>query len=110
MSEHEQPDAAGEGTTAGKAIQRVTVTVVHQYDGELRTDIVTLKPVALVAAERHYKGQVPPVEGTIFAAHWLLSREQRGLELAPFGTWLEEHLEAIEEELGDPIQAPPVAP
>lgn len=93
---------------AGKVIQRVSVTIVYTLDGELVTDDVVLKPVALVAAERHFKGNVPAVEGTLYAAHYLITKEGRR-ELPPFADWLDS-IEGIEEHQADPIQAPPAAP
>lgn len=111
MSDNTTPAASSEGTEspAVKVIQRVAVTVVHTLDGDLVTDTVVLKPVALVASERHFKGSVPAVEGTLYAAHWLLTKEGRR-ELPPFGVWLDECVEAVEEGYTDPIQAPPAAP
>lgn len=93
---------------AGKVIQRVAVTVVYTLDGEVVVDEVILKPVALVAAERHFKGSVPAVEGTLYAAHYIITHERRR-ELPPFADWLES-IEGIEEHQADPIQAPPAAP
>lgn len=90
-----------------KVIQRVSVTIVYELDGELVTDNVILKPVALVAAERHFKGTVPAVEGTLYAAHYLLTKEGRR-KLPPFADWLES-IEGIDEDYADPIQAPPAA-
>lgn len=87
------------GGGAGPAVQRARITVTYT-DG--RTDSVTLRPVGLIAAERHFKGTPPQVEGTLYAAWWQLSREQDG-ELPNFGDWLDD-LDAIAEEVigGDP--------
>lgn len=41
------------------------VTVEYE-DG--KTDTVRLLPIGLVKAERHFKGQLPPVEGSLYAA------------------------------------------
>jgi hypothetical protein len=55
------------------------VTVTYE-DGT--TDSVSVKPIDLVMAERHFKGSLPPVEGTLFAA-W--SRLKPG---SSFNDWL----------------------
>ena len=90
---------------AQQLITRHQVTVAYD-DGN--ADTVVLKPVALVMAERHYKGNVPPIEGTLYAAWWLLGKEQRR-ELPPFADWLES-IAGIDERAADPFQAPPAAP
>ena len=102
--------ASKTGAPAGPVIKRVAVTVVHgPTEAELRTDVVVLRPVHLVMAERHYKGNVPPVEGTLFAAHHAIGHEA-GVELPPFGVWLDEWVVAVEESSTDPLVAPPAAP
>jgi len=93
-------------STEGKVISRVAVTVVHRNAaGELCTDEVVLKPVALVAAERHFSGEVPPIEGTLYASHFLLTKEGRR-KLPKFNEWLDT-IEAIDEHHADPLEAPP---
>lgn len=57
------------------------VTITYE-DG--RTDAVTLRAGDLVKAERHYKGTLPQIEGTLYAA-W------RRLRPGPsFDTWLDD--------------------
>ena len=53
-------------------MQRVKVTLNYD-DGTLEE--VVLKPVSLVAAERHFKGSIPGMEGTLWAAHYQLRKE-----------------------------------
>ena len=91
---------------AGPVISRHKLTLVHRYGDELRTDELVLRPVHMVVAERHFSGTVPGVEGMLYAAHYALTHERK-LELAPFNIWLDEHLEAIDEESTDPLEAPP---
>jgi len=81
-------------------MDRIKVTVEHD-DGEV--DEVVLRPVALVAAERHFKGKVPPIEGTLWAVHYQLRIEEA------FGTWLE-HVAGVDEDLADPTPAAASAP
>ena len=73
--------------------------------GVLCTDEVILKPVALVATERHFKGEVPAIEGTLYAAHYLITKEGRR-ELPKFNEWLDT-IEALDEHHADPLEAPP---
>jgi len=87
-----------------RAVKRIVVALAYD-DG--RVEEVVVKPVAVVAAERHFKGNVPANEGTLWAAHWLLVKE-RGLALN-FADWLES-LAGVEEFIADPTQAPPAAP
>lgn len=61
-------------------MQRVKVTL--NYDDGTVEEVV-LKPVSLVAAERHFKGSIPGMEGTLWAAHYQLRKE------ATFADWLE---------------------
>ena len=81
-------------------MQRIKVTVEHD-GGDV--DEVVLRPVALVAAERHFKGNVPPIEGTLWAVHYQLRVEE------PFGTWLE-HVADVAEAVADPTPAAASAP
>ena len=83
-------------------MQRVTVRVEYD-DGEVQE--CTLKPVALVATERHFKGNPPAMEGTLWAMHYQLRIPE------PFGDWLE-RIAAIEEEAANPTTAaaPPQSP
>lgn len=43
----------------------VKVTITHE-DGH--TDEVRVLPIGLVLAERHFKGDLPRIEGTLYAA------------------------------------------
>lgn len=81
-------------------MDRIKVTVLHD-DGQ--TDEVVLRPVSLVAAERHFKGKVPPMEGTLWAVHHQLRVPEA------FGTWLE-HVDGVEESIADPTPAAASAP
>ena len=81
-------------------MQRVKVTV--EYD-DGTTDEVVLRPVALVATERHFKGNPPPVEGTLYAMHYQLRIAES------FGDWMD-RIAAIEEEAVDPTKAAASAP
>lgn len=90
---------AGGGTPA---LNRIEVAVQYE-DGT--GDTVILKPVALVAAERHFKGNMPGVEGTLWAAHYLLTRE--GTVTDSFADWLE-RLVVVEERPANPTSAPTV--
>ena len=81
-------------------MQRVKVSV-ELDDGELLE--VVLRPVALVAAERHFKGSVPAMEGTLWAVHYQLRIEE------PFGAWLE-RIEGVDEVVADPTPAAASAP
>lgn len=73
------------------------VVDVYYVDGIDRADDleVPLRPVSMVAAERHFKGTVPPAEGTMWAVHHHLCHE-RGLE-ATFGDWLADWVDDIDE-------------
>jgi len=81
-------------------MDRVKVTVEHD-DGQV--DEVVLRPVALVAAERHFKGKVPPMEGTLWAVHYQLRVEQS------FTDWLDT-VAGIDEVIADPTPAAASAP
>jgi hypothetical protein len=48
-------------------MQRVKVTLVYRDDTK-PADEVILRPLALVAAERHFRGAIPGAEGTLYAA------------------------------------------
>jgi len=85
-------------------VKRVVVGLEFE-DGEQLE--VVLKPVAIVHAERHFKGSVPAHEGTLYAAWWQLGRE--GKTTATFADWLDS-LVGIEEHFADPSPAPPAAP
>lgn len=93
---------AGGGSPAS-TIQRVRISV--EYDGG-GADTVVLKPVALVAAERHFKGQLPGIEGSLWAAWWQLGREVPSSPAAgaSFGDWLDS-LAAIDEAAEVPTSA-----
>ena len=81
-------------------MRRVEVSIEYE-DG--RTETVILKPVAAVAAERHFKGSPPPLEGTLWGVHYQTRNE------LPFGDWLET-IVGVEEALTDPSSATPSAP
>lgn len=81
-------------------MDRVYVVIEHE-DGHV--DEVLLRPVALVAAERHFKGNVPPIEGTLFAAHWMLKPGR------PFADWLE-GIVRVEETASPPSSATSAEP
>lgn len=53
-----------------------TVTVTYE-DG--RTDSIPVLPIGLVKAERHFKGELPRVEGTLYAA-WAVLKPDVGFE------------------------------
>lgn len=78
-----------------------TFVVVTYDDG--RVDDVLLRPVALVAAERHFRGTVPPIEGTLWAAHYQLRIG------AAFTDWLET-VATVEETTAPPSLAGSVLP
>lgn len=77
-------------------MNRVQVTI--GIEGEAEPVVLVLKPVHLVAAERHFKGDPPPVEGTLWAAWYALRTEQA------FADWLES-IESVAEELVPPSSA-----
>ena len=82
-------------------MNRVQVTISYGADaaGLVRPDdVLVLKPVHLVAAERHFKGNPPGVEGTLWAAWYALRVE------APFADWLES-IVAVSEETVPPSSA-----
>lgn len=79
---------------------RVQVTVGYT-DGTSAE--VVLRPVTLVAAERHFKGTPPAIEGTLWGVWHQLRTEQT------FADWLET-VEAIQEEAVPPSSATPSAP
>lgn len=62
------------------------------YEGGESVD-VRLKPKDMIAAERHFKGNIPPTEGTFFAIWNKLGRP------GSFDDWLDrvEELEQVEE-------------
>lgn len=67
-----------------------------------REESVSMRPMGLVAAERHYKGDVPPFEGTCYAV-WALLRPG-----PVFEEWLDS-LEDVEQEESTP-EVPPSEP
>jgi hypothetical protein len=79
-----------------------TYVVIEHDNGNI--DEVLLRPVSLVAAERHFKGTVPPVEGTLWAA-WYTLHQPGGT----FADWLE-GIERIEETTAPPSLAKPATP
>jgi hypothetical protein len=80
-------------------MDRVRISVEHD-DGHV--DEVVLRPLALVAAERHFKGNVPAIEGTLWAAHYLLKPDKT------FADWLE-GIAGVKEETVPPSSATPAA-
>lgn len=68
-----------------------------------REETISVRPVGLVAAERHYKGTVPPFESTCYAAWYSL---RPGID---FEEWLEslDDVNAEEAEPGPPPEQPP---
>lgn len=78
-----------------------TYVVIEHDDGKV--DEVLLRPVALVAAERHFKGAPPAIEGTLWAAHYMLKPG------VPFADWLE-GIARIEETTLPPSRATQDAP
>lgn len=95
--------AGGGSPTAESSIQRVRISVEYEAGG---ADSVVLRPVALVAAERHYKGQLPGIEGSLWAAWWQLAKESPSSPAAgsTFGDWLDS-LAAIDESAEVPTSA-----
>jgi len=81
-------------------MNRVEVTVTY-VDGS--TESVVLRPVALVAAERHFAGNVPPYEATLYATFYMLRRPES------YADWLES-LDGAEEHSAPPTSATPSAP
>jgi len=81
-------------------VNRVEVTVGYD-DGT--TDTVVLRPVTLVAAERHFKGAIPAVEGTLWGVWHQLRKE------STFADWLETVAD-LEELVVPPSSATPSAP
>ena len=98
-----KPNSTATGSPTRQSLQRVNVTL--EYDDGTFADVI-LTPVALVATERHFKGQPPAVEGTLFAAHYTLSKKAG--ETRTFVDWLES-IVAVDESIADPTQAPPAA-
>ena len=89
-------------------MKRHIVTVAYA-DGR-PDDVVTIRPVALVAAERHFSGRSVPAESTLYAAWYMLTRSpEHPASSATFADWLES-LEAVEERQEDPTSATPAAP
>jgi len=91
------------------ALRRVTVTV--ELDEPYGVVSTTLRPLALVAAERHFAGTIPAMEGTLWAAWYQLTGAQGALADAEltFADFLEK-LIAIDEAAADPSQATQPAP
>lgn len=56
----------------------MATTVTVSYEGD-RTETITVLPIGLVIAERHFKGSLPPVEGTLYAA-WACLKPGIGFE------------------------------
>jgi len=81
-------------------VNRTDVTIT--YVGGLEKT-VTLRPVVLVATERHFAGNIPPVEGTLWATWYSLQVP------ASFADWLES-IDAVSETTGPPISATLAAP
>lgn len=98
----DQLPAPSSSSAGGKAaIQRVAVDLEFE-DGTF--DTVILRPATLVATERHFKGAVPPIEGTLFGCYHQLHRGRPG---APtFADWLDT-VAGIEERLAFPTSAAP---
>lgn len=68
-----------------------TVAVVRLNYSDGTTEDVRLNPKVIVLAERHFKGQLPQVEGTLWAA-W----QRLGRPAASFDTWLDTIDDVIE--------------
>ncbi len=81
-------------------MNRVRVSVAY-VDGTSAE--VVLRPFALVAAERHFRGSIPGMEGTLYAAWHQLGQP------GTFADWLES-LEAVGEEAVPPTSATESAP
>lgn len=78
-------------------MSRVTISYV---DG--REETVTIRPVGLIAAERHYKGDsIPAFESTCYAA-WASIKPGVGFE-----EWLETLEDVNREEEAPPPPVPP---
>lgn len=74
-----------------------TVARLTYEDGS--TEDVEVRPILMVKAERKFKGDIPPIEGTLYAC-WLKLKPG-----PPFDVWLEtvdnfEKLDAEEPEEG----------
>lgn len=75
---------------------------VSYQDG--RTETISSRPVGLVAAERHYKGDVPPFEGTCYAVWFQLHTD------VPFDEWLESVEDIEQDEKAVPVPPPEPPP
>jgi hypothetical protein len=77
-----------------------TVAKVTYEDGT--SDEVRLKPKDMIAAERHFKGTVPPMEGTFYAVWNKLGRP------GSFDSWLDKVDEIDQVDEGsDPFETAP---
>lgn len=63
--------------------QKIRVTVTY-VDGT--SEVVPIRPVGLIAAERRWGGEMPQIEGSMYAA-WYTLKAQRP-EIGDFDDWL----------------------
>jgi hypothetical protein len=77
-----------------------TVTITYADEHE---DAVELRAIDMVKAERHFKGALPSIEGTLYAA-W-----QRLRPGASFNDWLDDvdRMDVKTEDDGDPLATGP---
>lgn len=80
--------------------QKIRVTVTY-VDGE--SEVVPIRPVGLIAAERRWGGEMPQIEGSMYAA-WFTLKAQRP-DIGDFDDWLAT-LDSISE---TPSENPPEA-
>ena len=78
----------------------VKVTVTYE-DGH--SDEVRVLPIGLVMAERHFKGDLPRIEGTLYAA-WATLKPG-----VAFDAWMENivDVDETEEQMGPLPEGPP---
>lgn len=79
---------------------RATVTIVFSDDS---TKVVPMRPVALIAAERAYGGDLPKVEGSLYAAWFTLGKPGDN-----FNAWVET-IDAVQETVEADGPAGPLA-
>lgn len=79
----------------------VVVTVTYE-DG--RSDSVRLLPIGLVLAERHFKGALPPMEGSLYAT-WALLKP--GIDFEAWLGTITNATEVAEEDTAPLPEGPP---
>jgi hypothetical protein len=80
--------------------QRITVTVTY-IDGA--SEVVPIRPLGLIAAERRWGGEMPQIEGSMYAA-WFTLKVGRP-DIGEFDDWLATLESIAETPAEDPTEA-----